>query len=64
MTPTQAFFHFLYTLQHTTNQCENVKQSAYGLTHVVTYGGSCIQAFFNAIWSNGVQAFVWIDQAS
>ena len=64
MTGLQAFWQLLYALQHHVGQCENVRQSAYGLTHQVTYGGSCVQAFLNALWSHGEQAFVYIDQAS
>lgn len=56
-----AFWQLLYSLQHHVGQCYSVKQSASGMAHQVTYGGSCLQSFLNALYSHGQQAWVYID---
>ena len=59
MTAVQAFFQFLYLLQHATSQAMDVTATGH-----VTYGGSALQAFLNALYSHGTQTMVWIDNAS
>lgn len=64
MTPFQTFMWYLHQLMTTPLGCENVLQSAAGPTHVVTYGGNCLQAFWNSVYTHGEQAMIWLDQTS
>lgn len=57
MTTVQAFWHFLYALQHATSPAEAVDANG-----AVKYGGEALQAFVDAL-VNGWR-FIWIDVAS
>jgi hypothetical protein len=53
MNSVQAFWHFLYTLQHATSQAMAEDGSS------VRYGGNALQAFVVALHEH--LQFVWID---
>ena len=61
----QAFWAFLYSLQHYTEDgCLAVTQSTHSTpaTHqVVVYGGNCLQAFVIALKSGGSIAWEFVS---
>ena len=59
MTAVQAFWHFMYLLQHASSQAMDVTADG-----KVTYGGNAFQAFINALTSHGRLVMVWLDNAS
>ena len=52
MTSVQAFWHFLYVLQHVHNTCGAVTTQGR-----VIYGGNCLQAFTTALQQH--VSFIW-----
>jgi hypothetical protein len=55
-----AYWQFLYSLVHATHQCADIEiapWAAHG-REVITYGGSCIQAYVNTL----TEPWAWTTQ--